>query len=97
MAGQSTTMWHMLVVDDFLWESGGREYRFAIMSFFIIACVLGVPLGGNAGMGWFRAVTGVLQGRHIPTQSRVVRALGNRNSRNPNRSYEDFRGVARSY
>ena len=60
-------------------------------------CIGRFPRRKCTSMGWFRAVTGVLQGRKIPTLSRVVRALGNRNNRKPNRSYEDFRGAARSY
>ena len=51
MAGTSTTTWHMLVADDFLLESSGGEYCFA-MSFFVLSSVLGVPLS------WHKTLSG---------------------------------------
>ena len=51
MAGTSATTWHMLVADVFLLESSGREYWFAIVSFFLLATVLGVPLSWHKTFG----------------------------------------------
>ena len=51
MAGTSPTTWHVLVADGFLLESSGREYRFAIMSFFVLSSVLGVPLSWHKTLG----------------------------------------------
>ena len=52
MAGKSATTWHMLVADDFLLEASGGQYRFAILVFFILAAVLGIPLS------WYKTLGG---------------------------------------
>ena len=49
--GRSATTWHMLVADDFLLEASGGEYRFAILVFFILASVLGIPLSWHKTSG----------------------------------------------
>ena len=51
MSGKSAATWHMLVADDFLLEAGESDYRFAILSFFILAAVLGVPLSWHKTLG----------------------------------------------
>ena len=41
----------MLVADDYHLEAGGEEYRFALMTFFIICSIVGVPLSWNKTSG----------------------------------------------
>ena len=77
MAGTSATTWHVPVADDFLLESSGREYRFAIMSFFVFPVLAQNPQWKYAGLGRLRTSLGNKQSRHPSTTSRVVCALGN--------------------
>ena len=54
LSGHTSATWHMLVADDFHLEAGTQDYRFTLISFFIICAVAGVPLswpktaGGDA-------------------------------------------------
>ena len=61
MAGTSATTWHVLVANDFLLDSSGREYRFAIMSFFILSSVFGAPLSWHKTLGGNTLVMGRLR------------------------------------
>ena len=47
VVGKSATTWHMLVADDYHLEAGGEQYRFALIAFFIVCAVAGVPLSWN--------------------------------------------------
>ena len=51
VVGKSATTWHMLVADDFHLEAGGEQYRFALIAFFIVCAVAGVPLSWNKTSG----------------------------------------------
>ena len=43
VVGDSAATWHMLVADDYHLEAGGEECRFALMTFFIVCSIVGVP------------------------------------------------------
>ena len=47
----SAATWHMLVADDHHLEAGGEEYRSALMTFFIVCCIVGAPLSWNGTSG----------------------------------------------
>ena len=47
----SAATWHMLVAGDYHLEAGGEEYRFALMTFFIMCSIVGVPLSWNKTSG----------------------------------------------
>ena len=51
MAGSSAATWRMLVADDYHLEAGGEEYRFDLMTFFIVCSIVGVPLSWNKTSG----------------------------------------------
>ena len=42
--GNAARTWHMVVADDFHLEAGGPAYRSALMVFFVLCAVSGVPL-----------------------------------------------------
>ena len=42
----------MLVADDFHLEAGGQDYRFALISFFMLCAVAGVPLVVGKDSRW---------------------------------------------
>ena len=46
-AGRSAATWHMLVADDYHLDAGGEQYRFALISFFIVCALAGVTLSWN--------------------------------------------------
>ena len=43
-AGGSALIWHMLMADDYHLEAGGQSYRCALMVFFVLCAVCGVPI-----------------------------------------------------
>ena len=47
----SANTWHLLVADDYHLEAGGTEYRAAIISFFVLCAVIGVPLAWKKTAG----------------------------------------------
>ena len=49
--GRAAHTWHMLVADDFHLEAGGKEYRPALVVFFVLCAVAGVPLSWNKTAG----------------------------------------------
>ena len=49
--GKAANTWHLLVADDFHLEAGGPEYRPAIVAFFILCSLVGVPLAWNKTTG----------------------------------------------
>ena len=49
--GKAATTWHLLVADDFHLEAGGPEYRPALVAFFILCSLVGVPLAWNKTAG----------------------------------------------
>ena len=51
VVGSSAATWHMLVADDCHLKAGGEEYRFALMTFFIVCSIVGVPLSWNKTSG----------------------------------------------
>ena len=51
LAGDKSATWHMLVADDFLLEAGDQDYRFALVSFFVLCAVVGMPLSWNKTAG----------------------------------------------
>ena len=51
LAGNSCTIWHMLVADDYLLECGGRYYRRGLVLFFVLCASLGVPLAWHKTAG----------------------------------------------
>ena len=50
-AGGSAHTWHMLVADDYHLEAGGQSYRSALMVFFVLCAVSGVPLSWHKTAG----------------------------------------------
>ena len=44
IAGNRARTWHMVVADDYHLESGGQEYRTALVAFFVLCSTVGVPL-----------------------------------------------------
>ena len=44
LLGTERVTWHMVVADDYQLESGGQEYRTALVAFFVLCSVVGVPL-----------------------------------------------------
>ena len=42
--GRQADTWHLLVADDYHLESGGPEYRPALLVFFVVCVVTGIPL-----------------------------------------------------
>ena len=51
VVGKLATTWRMLVADDYHLEAGGEQYRFALIAFFIVCAVAGVPLSWNKTSG----------------------------------------------
>ena len=51
LAGHRASTWHMLVADDFHLEAGGPSYRPALIVFFALCAVCGVPLSWNKTAG----------------------------------------------
>ena len=51
LSGHTSTSWHMLVADDYLLESGGREYRTGLLLFFVLCAAVGVPLSWHKTCG----------------------------------------------
>ena len=51
IAGAEARTWHLLVADDYHLEAGGPAYREAIMVFFILCSVAGVPLSWSKTAG----------------------------------------------
>ena len=49
--GSRATRWHMLVADDYHLEAGGAEYRSALLVFFVLFAVVGVPLSWSTTAG----------------------------------------------
>ena len=50
-AGHAARTWHMLVADDYHIEAGGPEYRSALIVFFVLCAVSGVPLAWHKTAG----------------------------------------------
>ena len=44
LSGDTAQSWHLLVADDFHLDAGGGSYREALLSFFILCALSGVPL-----------------------------------------------------
>ena len=51
VVGRQAATWHMLVADDYHLEAGGKEYRFALIAFFVVCSIVGVPLSWNKTSG----------------------------------------------
>ena len=51
VVGDTAATWHMLVADDYHLEAGGKEYRFALIAFFVVCSIVGVPLSWNKTSG----------------------------------------------
>ena len=51
VVADSAATWLMLVADDYPLEAGGQEYRFDLMTFFIVCSIVGVPLSWNKTSG----------------------------------------------
>ena len=51
LAADSAQTWHMVVADDYHLEAGGESYRFALLSFFVLCSVTGVPLSWHKTSG----------------------------------------------
>ena len=51
LAGHRASTWHMLDADDFHLEAGGLSYRPALIVFFALCAVCGVPLSWNKTAG----------------------------------------------
>ena len=49
--GSRATTWHLLVADDYHLEAGGAEYRSALLVFFVLCAVVGVPLSWSKTAG----------------------------------------------
>ena len=47
IVGSSANTWHLLVADDFHLDASGKEYRTALISFFILCASCSVPLSWN--------------------------------------------------
>ena len=47
LVGRSAATWHMLVADDYHLAAGGEQYRFALIAFFVVCALAGVPLSWN--------------------------------------------------
>ena len=47
MVGSTAATWHMLVADDYHLEAGGKEFNFALIAFFVVCSIVGVPLSWN--------------------------------------------------
>ena len=80
--------WHVVVADDYHLEAGGQSYRFALLCFFVLCSVVGVPLswhktsgGDSSGLGWLRTVAPDPPPGHLATKSRVVHEVGTRSRR----------------
>ena len=43
-SGSQADTWHLLVADDFHLEAGGPEYRPALLAFFVVCVITGIPL-----------------------------------------------------
>ena len=50
-AADSAQTWCMVVADDYHLEAGGESYRFALLSFFVLCSVTGVPLSWHKTSG----------------------------------------------
>ena len=51
LAGNRAESWHLLVADDFHLESAGESYRSALLVFFVLCAVSGVPLAWSKTAG----------------------------------------------
>ena len=51
LTGNRAESWHMLVADDFVLESAGESYRSALLVFFVLCAVSGVPLAWSKTAG----------------------------------------------
>ena len=69
-SGKSATTWHMLVADDYHLEAGGEQYRFALIAFFIVCAVAGVPPVMEQNFRQRESVTWV--GFELPHKSRQL-------------------------
>ena len=51
LAGHEAHTWHLLVADDYHLDAGGRAYRAALVVFFVLCAVAGVPLSWHKTAG----------------------------------------------
>ena len=51
LSGDTAQSWHLLVADDFHLDAGGGGYREALLSFFILCALSGVPLSWSKTAG----------------------------------------------
>ena len=51
LVGRQANAWHLLVADDYHLDAGGKAYRAAIMAFFMLCAVAGVPLSWRKTAG----------------------------------------------
>ena len=51
LVGRQANTWHLLVADDYHLDAGGKAYRAALMAFFILCAVAGVPLSWHKTAG----------------------------------------------
>ena len=65
LSGHTSATWHMLVADDFHLEAGGQDYRFALISFFVLLAVAGVPLSWPKTAGGDTVIWVVFEMIHI--------------------------------
>ena len=94
----------MLVADDFFLESGGKEYLFAIMSFFILSAVFGAPMSWHKTLGgstlvWVSFELRLESYKVGKSQRRAEWFIrwATENGCNPNSTHEDIRGGARPH